>query len=418
MKILICDCSTEGQAFVARRFDEFSQGDLETLDVKLKLINEKDVGDKVAETDVVILGSRMGEAAISVARQVHSIAPWVHIVMFVSDDGYGGMAFRSAHSVGVRKVFQDSASPLDFLQELVGINAEFKRAGRTREAKVIVISHAKGGVGATTVAAALAEVSSVYNRTTLLWDLDVESRDLSRSLQAVGQESSIISSWVSGTGELTREAIKFAAVPIDPNVSVLPPPDSMAEAIDLVCHIESVTLVQRVVELAKLSYDAIVVDTAGRLGPATGALMRMADEVVVVIDDTVFGITAVDMYLNYIKNLVGDAGHLKFLVNPFSGALLGPEQIAAELEPAHKLGDVPWTLPALSNDPKASGWAGSGHTLYSLGSKSTRKTLEEIANTLGLIEIVRKEDDVSSSDESVSGEKLGVFKKIISKIRL
>lgn len=410
MKILICDLSTEGQAYVARRFDEFSQSDLETLDVKLKLVNDKEVSERVPETDVVILGSRLGEAAISVARQIHSIAPWVHIVMFVADDAYGGMAFRSAHSVGVRKVFQDSASPLDFLQELVGIHAEFKRAGRTREAKVVVITHAKGGVGATTVAAALAEVLSVYNRTTLLWDLDVESRDLSRSLQAVGQESSVISGWVSGAGELTREAIKYAAVPIDPNVSVLPPPDSMAEAIDLVCHIDAVTLAQRIVELAKLTYDAIIIDTAGRLGPSTGALIRLADEVLFVIDDTVFGITAVDMYLNYIRNLVGDAGHLKFLVNPFSGALLGPEQIAAELEPAHKLGSAPWILPALSNDPKASGWAGSGHTLYSLGTKVTRKTLEDIAISLGLIDAQAREEE--SRVEPVATGIKGLFSKI------
>ena len=113
--------------------------------------------------------------------------------MFVSDREYGGGAFRSAHSVGVRKVFPDSASSLDLLQELVGIHADFRKDGRTFEGRVVVIVHAKGGVGATSIAAALGEVCSDAQRRTLLWDLDVETKDLSRALAASGPEAKIVS---------------------------------------------------------------------------------------------------------------------------------------------------------------------------------------------------------------------------------
>jgi cellulose biosynthesis protein BcsQ len=414
MKILVCDATTEGQAFCARRFEEFSQADLEMLDVKLKLVSDREVADKVSETDVLVLGSGLGEGAISVARQAHAIAPWVHKIMFVTDAGYGGMAFRSAHSVGVRKVFQDSASPLDFLQELVAILSEFRKAGRAREGRVVAIVHAKGGVGATTVAAALAEVCSANNKSALLWDLDIESRDLSRSLQAIGREGDLIGEWVSGNKELTKEAIREAAVPIDPQVSVLTPPASMAEAMDLVCHIDTVSLVQRIVELAKLSYDCLIVDTAGRLGPATGTIMRLADEVVFVIDDTVFGVTAMDMHLGHVKTLLGGATNLKFLLNPFSGALGGLEQIASEIEPAHQLGETPWVLPALFNDSKASAWAGSGHTLYSLGTDATKRTLEEIAKTIKIID-----DNGTPPQAPVQPAKsgMGIVSKVLSRFR-
>ena len=52
----------------------------------------------------------------------------------------------------------------------------------------------------------------------------------------------------------------------------------------------------------------------------------------------------------------------------------------------HKLGPKPWRLPPLATDAKASMWPGSGATLYKLGQRSTKATLEQIAAGLNLIE--------------------------------
>lgn len=387
MKLLIVDGTTEGQAYCAKRIESFNQSDMEMLDLKVKLVGDRDFADRVNEADVLILGSGLGDRATAIARQAMTVVPWLHVIMYVTDEAYGGGAFRAAHSVGVRKVFPDSASPLDLLQELVAIHAEFRKEGRAREGKVIAVTHAKGGVGATSVAAALGEVCSVYSRRTLLWDLDVETRDLSRSLTVNGVEAKVVSSWVNGSRDISRESLKDALIPISSDVSVLMPPDRMAESMDLVCHTDGMGIVQRVIELARIMFDVIIIDTGGRMGPATGGLLRGADEVVLVIDDTILGLTAVDLYLTFVKTLVGGSDRITFLVNPYSGALLGVPQIAAELEPVHNLGERPWRLPPVPNDPKAALWPGSGRTLYSMGQKSTRAVLERIARELHLIDI-------------------------------
>lgn len=387
MKLLICDVSTEAQAYCAKRIEAFNQSDMEMLDLKVKLVGEREFIERVHEADVLVFGSGIGERAAGLARQSMSVAPWIHIILFVTDEAYGGGAFRAAHSAGVRKVFPDSASPLDFLQELVAIHAEFRREGRTREGRVIAVAHAKGGVGATSVTAALAEVCSVYQRRTMLWDMDVETRDLSRSLTVNGVEAKVVSAWVNGSREISRESLKDALIPISSEVSVLMPPDRMAESMDLVCHTDGMALVQRIVELSRVLFDVVLVDTGGRMGPATGALLRSADVVLIVIDDTILGLTAVDLYLTFVKTLVGGTDRILFLVNPYSGALLGVPQIAQELEPAHHLGEEPWRLPPVPNDPKAALWPGSGRTLYSMGQKNTRVVLERVARELGLIEV-------------------------------
>jgi MinD-like ATPase involved in chromosome partitioning or flagellar assembly len=389
MKLLILDVSTEGQAFCAKRLESFSENDREMLDLQVHLVSEKNLDEKLEQTDVLVMGSGLGEKAQTIARQALTKVPWLHIVMFVTDQAYHGGAFRAAHSVGVRKVFPDSASPLDFLQELVSIHAEFRRKGRTREGKVIAVVHAKGGVGATSISAAIAEVCSVFQKRTMLWDLDVETRDLSRSLTVNGVEAQVVSAWVNGSKEVSRQTLTDALIPISSEVSVLMPPDRMTESMELVCGVDSMNIVSRVIDLARVAFDAIIIDTGGRIGPATGSLIRLADTVLVVIDDTILGLTAVDLYLSFIKPLVASSDNILFAVNPYSGSIMSIPQLAAELEPAHHLGERPWRLPPIPNDPRAALWPGSGRTLYSMGQKSTRAVLELVASEMGLIDTTK-----------------------------
>ena len=103
-----------------------------------------------------------------------------------------------------------------------------------------------------------------------------------------------------------------------------------------------------------------------------------------VIDDTVLGLTALDLFLSYLKALVVDTDRIAFVVNGYCGSLLAVPQIEAELEPVHGLGPRPWRLPSIPVDSKASLWPGSGRTLYSMGQKMTRATLEKIAIELDL----------------------------------
>jgi cellulose biosynthesis protein BcsQ len=385
MKLLIVDKTTEAQALCAKRIESFSRGDLEMLDLKVKLVNAKDFADRVADVDVIVIGSGLGEGAIAIARQASSLAPWAQLIMFVTDSAYGGGAFRLAQSAGVRKVFPDGASPLDFLQELVAINSDLRKEGRTHEGKVVVVAHAKGGVGATSITAAIADVCSEYGRRTMLWDLDVETRDLSRGLNAYGPEEKVVSSWVTGAQEIDRDTLRNALIPIGKDVGLLTTPDRFAEAMDLVCHTDGMAIAQRIAEVSRADNDVVLIDTAGRLGPAIGSLIRIADIVLVVIDDTVLGLTALDPFLSFVKAVVGNSERITFVVNPSSGALMSVQEAAAELEPTHRLGAAPWRLPAIPNDPKAALWPGRGKTLYSLGNKQLRQVLEQVTRDLGLL---------------------------------
>jgi len=72
MKLLIVDKTTEAQARCAKRIESFSRGDLEMLDLKVKLVSDKDFADRAADADVVVIGSGMGEAGLALAHQANA----------------------------------------------------------------------------------------------------------------------------------------------------------------------------------------------------------------------------------------------------------------------------------------------------------------------------------------------------------
>lgn len=410
MRVLIVDKGAESQALCARKIEEFAKTDTEMLDLKVRLVSEKEVMDRLSDADVMIIGSGLAAEGVSIARAARKSATWLQIIMFVSDEEYGGGAFRSAHSVGVRKVFPDGASSLDLLQELVAIHTDFKREGRTFEGRVVVIVHGKGGVGATSIAAAIGEVCSAAERRTLLWDLDVETKDLSRCLAASGPEAKIVSGWVNGSRDISRETFRDALIPIATDVSVLTAPDRFAESMDLVCHADGMEIAQRIVELAKVLFDVVIIDTAGRMGPAVGGIIRQADVVLLVSDESELGLTAMDLLLTSIKPLIGGVDRLRFLVRATSDSSVNLKQISGDFDSVHELSDVCWSLPAVPFDPKVASWPGSGNTLYSAGNKDLSQVFKEIAVALGLLE-----GDRTNAEEErkvANGERRGWLQRL------
>ncbi|MEM4546910.1 MAG: AAA family ATPase [Nitrososphaerota archaeon] len=387
MIVLVIDTSAESQADTVRIFESIPPTDAEVLDLRFKLASENDFESKLDEIDIAVLGPQLGERGLAIARRISVSHPWIQILMVCSDEAYRQGLFRNAPFVGVRKVFPVSGNPLDFLQELIAIHAEFKREGRAREGRLIAVTHAKGGVGATTIAAALGEVASLSGKRVLLWDLDIETRDLTRSLVTADEEAKIFSQIVNGSREVSKEALLECLAPIADNVSLLPPPDSMAESVDLVCHTDGINLTQRILDVARISFDYLIVDTAGRIGPATGTVLRLCDICVFVIDDTVFGLTAADLYLNFVMGLLEESTRIRFLVNGLSGPAGIVSQIAQELSVGHNLTDENWLLPPVPADTKGSSWPGSGSSFYGLANQKTKSVLDRIGQELGLLEL-------------------------------
>ena len=381
MELLLVDRTAEGQSSLANRVGKFDYLDQETLDLHVRLSGIQDYKQKLPGTEALVLGPELGGEARTVARIARETIPNIHIIMIVSEEDYSSGVFRVAHVERVRKVLPASSSPLDLLQELISIQESFREDGKLRHGKVIVFTQAKGGVGTTTICGALSEVCHNAHKKTLAWDLDIETRDLCRGLTVSGIQSAVVSSWIKGSMELTKQSFKEAVIPVTDYLSVLMPPSSLAASIDMVGNPDCYNLADRILSLARCSYDNIIVDTAGRVGPAAGAIMRAADAIVVVVDDSLLGMTAVAAFIDSMTGFLQSSVPIRFLC---SGTHLSKDEIRQAIDPSHTFESDSWQLEPVPVDSAGQKWPGSHKTLYSLGRRSTRSAFDRLAVQLGL----------------------------------
>ena len=398
MRVLLVESTTAAQAATARKLESIDRIDKDTLDLSIGLADEESVFGRLDTCDVLIIGASVGERALATAKRAKDEAPYLEIVILVPTAEYAAGAFRSALSCGIRRVFSETAPTLDLVQELMSIHEEFRSAGRVRQSRVIAVVQAKGGLGATSTCAALASVCGAHGQSTILWDLDIETRDLCRALTVDGDQSAVMTKMVRGETEISRETLRQALMRVSDRVSILPPPDHVAACIDLVGGVDSLDLIHALLNTARLTHDTIIVDLGGRMGPAAAAILRHADAVLVAVDDSLLGLSAAKFFLPTIQSVIRSPESLFFLC---SGISISKAELADQLEAATSFGADTWSLPVVPFDTAASTWPGSGKTLYELGKRQTRLTFEEIAETLTYIDRRPSEPQVAHSFSSL-----------------
>ncbi|MCB0352781.1 MAG: AAA family ATPase [Bdellovibrionales bacterium] len=407
MKVLIVDSTTEGQAQCAERIAEVRDVHLGGCQIDIRLADTKNYRSKISDCDLLILGPELGESAAAVATHVRSSIPHVQILMFVSEAAYAANSFQLAISAGIKRVLSENSSQLDVLQELVAIQSALCKSGRLKSAKIIVVKSVKGGAGATSVAAALAEISSDHGTNVLLWDLDTETRDLSRALSgdlALGQA---FEKWLEAPHSIDREQLKRALCPIAENAHLLPPPSSPYTGIRFSFDPEGTQVALRILEVARNSYDLVIIDAGKFSGPTFSTLARQADRVLFVVGDCPLGASALDAYFQFYPTLIDDPRKVSFLT---TSPHFSPESLRSGLPSLQAFPESSWMLPLLAYDEEASRWAGNRSTLYSMGNELTQLTLVKIARAVGALpaNIISSTEDSGLHTRMVASKPYGL----------
>jgi len=383
MKILAVDSTTEGQKLLAERIESLDPADLEILDISVNLAGLDSFDRHLPDFAVLLLGPGLSHKAPSIVQQAKQSVPDIQILLIVTPQEYADGAFRLTHNLQLRKVLPDNCPIYDLLQELVTIDGELRAKGRVRAGQIVLVTQAKGGMGSTTLCAALAEVCSVRRKRALLWDLDIETKDLSRALTAREARRRVIEGWVDGSAPLTKRNFLDALVPLSEWVSLLRPPATLAAAFDLMNHPDGAGLVGRMTEFASLTHDAVIIDAGGHLGPGIGVLLRAAQRVLVMVDDSVLGLTAAFEYISLLLAILDTESKIR-LVGAGTRTVMGEVVATLRTQGLQACCDA-WIAGQLPFDRAAETWPGMGKTLYSAGQKRTRRALEEIAENLGVI---------------------------------
>ncbi len=397
MKILIIDSSIANQAQYAEKLHSLHNKDVETLDLHIMLVDATKYQDHLKIMDLVILGSGLGDQATVIARSIKESYPEKNLIVFVNKAQYNGQMIRQSHNIGVRRVMFDLIDNLEFLQELYAIDAEFRRNGQINLGKVITVTSPKGGAGATTLVAALGEITSKMQERTLIIDLDFTTQDLSRSLALYSNKPKSYVRWMDTIDDLTLKSFMEQTTKVDEYVDLISPPVDLKTTHDLGYHHEGTQVLLKIIDLAKYNYQNIIIDLAEPNSPTGEKIMGISDQIAVLTGECALSLTACELFIEKSKEYLNNNDNIRIINAGDRHSLLDLQQSFSGLNLTSKN----W-IENLPNDADAWTWPGSGKTLFSIGDYRTKLALNNIARKLEVI----KEDAVEQEFRTVSRVKL------------
>lgn len=381
LTVFVLDCDAQSRTKLLEKLSGYlneSQQELEYVPhIDFQPISLEELSHR-ERPDLLILGSGLVEKdAVSIcsARKRYEGVP-ILVTLSESLDRLGSI--EQIARLGADDTLPPHFSGSDFLKKLVLLTRKCTSSGHS--GKLIVVDSGKGGVGVTSVTAALAEASACAGKRVLCIDFDTESQDLSRFLQARPFVNENLQYLLEGSRPVTTELVEQTFAPAwgeaEGVLSCMAPPK-----LGTAGHGYLARNLLSVLESVDSLFDLTFVDLAGHRGVFERAFFRAADQVLFVVSgDPAALYASVERFqairddlspetptLICCNDTKAGAGH-RLILRQF-GKAIRVEQDWEELT-------IPYTL-------HGSRWAASGGTVFSLGNRSVKRAYERLASELG-----------------------------------
>lgn len=348
--------------------------------------------------DLVILGPSLAREAGSELSHIKTQMPEVPLVLIAPEQALSLSAVEYLGRSGIEDILTPDISATEMTRRLVIIASRVKRHKRDG-GQLIFVDAAKGGVGGTTVAAALGELLAEQGKGVLLVDTDNIRQSLSRFLQARPFINEVLTAILRGERPVTPDFVNQSIVQVwadVPSLSCLPP--AAPELFEERSHPLMAQHMVNVLEALEQKFDFIIVDGAACRGTLRRVLLRAADSVAFVTDGDPASVFASFEQLRRTREELSPDARIRMLLNHSSFRRgLRPSRVRDELIGMESLKEGEWCMESLPFCHKLSCWPGSGMAPYLSGSLAARRSLRKLLDQLGLSPGMPKKGELSHS---------------------
>ncbi len=386
LKIIAVDASAEARTVLVDRLHQLlgAAGSaleiLPRIDIQPRSLEELRFQDA---PPVCVVGPLIIESQLPTIGSLRSKLPDSALVACLRSEHADLSTIEQLGRYGIDDTMTLATQPEEFLRKLVLLARRNKKA---KSGKLILVDSGKGGLGVTTIAAALADalVSKEYSVT--LVDFDFEGQALSRFLQCrpflneslqllferqrpVSEEfveQCLTNLWQHGRGALS---------------CMTPTPES--EEIDAQSSNYARVLLS-VLEVLDSRSDFVIVDPGCVRGALLRTLYRVADKVVFVTSNDPAALYASTERFTKLRSLLAAGAEAILVSNAPTNRGLRSGSLVSEFNRSIGVRDTDWALTPIPYCAAGQRWPGSGLTLYSQGSRAARKAIDNVLGHIGV----------------------------------
>jgi MinD-like ATPase involved in chromosome partitioning or flagellar assembly len=310
--------------------------------------------------DVCVVGPEILACDAACIATIRPHIPGKILLCVLDSETYSFGMVEQLGRLGVDDVLLDSASSDEFFRRLLLLQ---RRVGDRKRGRLHFVTSARGGVGATLVATAVAEGLVRSEKRVCLVDCDAFSQDATRFLQVRPFLNEPLKLLIDQQRVLTSETLAECIRPVwsegAGTLSCVPPP--VAPDASIFVSPQAGRALAAVLDALRLQFDEVVVDASALLRVTQQALVGVADNVVFVMNRDSSGAYANRQALALLGGALALDSKLSVVINHTGGAAAPLEMLKREVVCVPGREIVTISLPF---SPKAARWACSGRTAY------------------------------------------------------
>lgn len=385
LKLVVIDRSAESRSAIMARINHYLRSEVNNVallpQVSLKPLSPEEVRFHAAP-DILIVGSELARSDLNEIHAIRKLLAQTAIVVELEDSSLSLALVEQLARIGIDDTISQNCQPHEFLRKLILLS---RRTQKPKSGKLILVDSGKGGVGVTSIAAGLGEALVAAGKRTLLVDMDYESQDLSRFLQARPFINENLQLMLNQARPVTQEHVEECLVQIWREVSsffCLPPGLECDELYDPRGGYPRTLL--GVLEILDSVFDCVVVDAAGCRGVMLKALYRVADKVVFIVNNDPATLYASVDKLSRMRSVLDPTADLMIVENSVDRSGLSNRILREEFSRAARVNTSHWFPGTIPFCKYGCRWPGSNSTPYSAGKDALVKAFDQIAVALGL----------------------------------
>ncbi len=382
-RIVVVDVSAEARSRIAREIGRLQESSSQELSLLPKISIQQLSPEEIkfhGAPDLLIVGDELIASDIGSIGRIRGILPDTPIIARLRKDQESLLIIEDLARLGADDTINENIDILSLSKKVV-LHCRRPKKGRT--ANLILVDSAKGGLGVTSVVAGLAEAMTVSGKKVAVVDLDSETQDLSRFLQARPFINENLEFLIDGVKPIAEEHVKQCLVPVwseDDGLFCMSPSLVGDESSGL-NPLQSRNFLS-VIEIVDSLYDVVIIDVGSIRGAVLKTLYRVADTVLMLVNNDPASLYATVSRMSLVRQWINPTADFILVENFPHKSGLPSEILRREINLATNGDESRWYTKVLPECRAAARWPGSGDTIFSRGKRSLSQALSGLAERI------------------------------------